>query len=328
MPHETLGEPELEELAWHWRKTLDAAHAALAASAYDRGFAPVGRRELKHLADERTSVARALDGVSNVHRFGVSLGQVALGPSDLYRVLGLPKDITLAVFNLDGVLVPSAALHAAAWREAFDAFLFERHERTRGEFRPFDPVGEYYRYLHGRPRLEGVREFLASRGIRLPEGDPGDPAGAETVHGLANRKGGALDRRLAAHRLAPLAGSMYYLEAAREAGIHRVAVSASANAPEMVEQAGLAPLVEALVDGSTMEAERLRAAPAPDTLLAAAGEVEADPGHAVAFETTAAGIAAAREAGFELVIGVGAETRGADRVVSSLGELLGGRSAP
>jgi len=331
--HPAFGAADLEELTWQWRRTLDAAQSAIgAASGYVRP--ETVRLERAHLAGERTAVARTLDAVAHVHHLDVPVSHLALPASGLRRLLGLPSDVAACVFTLDGVLVPSAAVHAAAWKETFDEFIFERVERTRGRFTPFDPVGDYFVHLHGKPRLEGVRAFLASRGIRLEEGTPDDPPGVETVHGLANRKGEALVRRLATHHLHAFAGTRYYLEVAREAGIHRVVVSASTNAPQMLETAGMSALVEQCIDGSVMASEHLRAKPAPDTLLAACAMVEAEPQHSVVFETTPAGVVAAREAGFELVVGVTMEAgsgrlpvAGADRVVGGLAELLEPRHA-
>jgi beta-phosphoglucomutase-like phosphatase (HAD superfamily) len=317
---------ELEELAWHWRQALQAAQIAARASA---GPHSPGRGHSRDLADERKLVVEGLSNLARAYRLEVAVDHLALSASDVRRLLGLPSDATTCVFNLDGVLVPSAAVHAAAWKETFDEFVLRRSERTRGEFTPFDLRGDYYAHIHGRPRLEGARALLASRGIRLAEGAPEDPSGAETVHGIANRKREVLFRRLRADQLKALAGSRHYLEIAREAGMHRIVVSASANALQMLDESGLRPLVEVCVDGATMEREHLHAKPAPDALLAGCSKIDVDPRHAVAFETTADGIVAAHTAGFELVVGVDEGTagsdlrrRGADRVVGSLAELL------
>lgn len=317
---------DVEELAWHWREALRSAQRAERASGTGRPRAP---SRSKDLAAETRQVVEGLRGLAHAYGLHVAVDHLALSVSDVQRLLGLPPDVTACVFNLDGVLVPSAAVHAAAWREAFDEFVLRRSERTHGAFAPFDLRGDYYAHIHGRPRLEGVRALLASRGIRLPEGAPGDPAGAETVHGLASRKREALLRRLSADRLNAVAGSRHYLEIAREAGLHRIVTSASANARQMLAESGLGSLVEVCVDGSTMEREHLQAKPAPDTLLAGCEKLGTDPHHAVAFETTAAGVTAAHDAGFELVVGVddGAtwphlHSQGADRVVASLAELL------
>jgi HAD superfamily hydrolase (TIGR01509 family) len=323
-----FGAADLEELAWRWRRTLDAAQGAVAAAT--RYLMPeTVHRELAQLARERSSVADELDALARLHGLRVPVSHLSLPPADLRRLLGLPADVKTCVFDLDGVLVPSAALHAAAWKETFDEFVLARSERTHGQFALFEPRGDYYACLHGRPRLDGVRAFLASRGIRLAEGEPDDRPGLETVHGLANRKRDVLLRRLAVHRLDALAGSRYYLEVAREAGIRRVVVSASANTQRLLRAAAMDDLVDVCVDGTVMATEQLRAKPAPDTLLAACAKAGSDPRHAVAFETTDAGVAAARAAGFELVVAVEADSAARalraevpDRVVAGLTELL------
>jgi HAD superfamily hydrolase (TIGR01509 family) len=319
---------DVEELSWQWREAFEAARsAAVAAAAVTRPAA--GNGHLAHLAAERKLVVADLRALARVHGLDVAVDHLAVSVADVRRLLGLPPDVTTCVFNLDGVLLASASLHAAAWKETFDQLLVRRAERTGGDFATFDPRGDYYAHIHGRPRLDGVRAFLASRGIRLPEGTPADAAETETVYGLANCKRESLLRRMAGNRLEALRGSRHYLEIAREAGLHRVVVSASANAGQMLDQAGLAPLVEACVDGSAMGVEHLHAKPAPDTLLAACSRVAGDPQHAVAFETTSAGVEAAHTAGFEVVIGVddgdlapALRREGADRVVGSLADLL------
>jgi HAD superfamily hydrolase (TIGR01509 family) len=239
--------------------------------------------------------------------------------------------VTACVFNLDGVLIGSAAVHAAAWMETFDEFILTRAERARGHFAPapFNPRTDYPAHIHGRPRLEGVRAFLASRGISLPEGRADDAPGTETVHGLANRKKVALLRRLDEHGLSAFEGARSYLELAREGGVRCAVLSASANTGTILERAGLATLVDGCVDGNTIAAEHLRPRPAPDMLLAACRQLAVEPRNAAAFETSAAGVAAARSAGFELVVGVDRGgrwkellDRGANMVISGLDEIL------
>jgi beta-phosphoglucomutase family hydrolase len=244
-------------------------------------------------------------------------------------LLGLPSAVSACVFNLDGVLIGSAALHAAAWAETFDEFILARIERTGGRFAPFNPRTDYPEYMHGKPRLEGVRAFLASRGISLPEGVNDDPPGSETVHGLASHKKEVLLRRIEERGVSAFEGSKRYLELARDAGLHCAVVSASANTDAILERAGLASLVEQRVDGNTILAERLRGKPAPDILLAACRMLGVPPQQAAAFETSSAGVAAARAGGLGLVIGVDAggqaealRNQGADLVVSGLAELL------
>jgi beta-phosphoglucomutase-like phosphatase (HAD superfamily) len=254
------------------------------------------------LVDERGDVARLLQGLTRLQADSWFVHWLS-APALTSRMLGLPGGVLACVFDLDGVLTASATLHASAWAESFDAFLMNRAKRGQREFPPFDR-SDYQRSLAGRPRLDGVRALLANRGISLPEGSPDDPPGADTVHGLANRKNEALRRRLDRDGVSAFEGSRSYLEAARLIGLRGAVVSASANTTTILEQAGLGHLIEQRIDGTTIEAERLRPKPAPDTLLAACRRLGIEPGRAAAFETTPAGIAAAREADFRLVIGV------------------------
>jgi beta-phosphoglucomutase family hydrolase len=246
-------------------------------------------------------------------------------------VLGLPEAVTAGLFDLDGVLTNTAATHDKAWKETFDAFLRERAERTGKSFVAFDPAKDYARYVDGKPRLDGVRDFLASRGITLPEGDPDDGPGAETVNGLADRKNQALLRRLREEDVEVFAGSRRYLRAARDAGLRRVVVSSSANTAEVLEVTGLATLVEGWIDGLAIAAQGLKGKPAPDTFLAGARCAGVEPAQAAVFEDALAGVEAGRAGGFGLVVGVdrtghadALRTHGADIVVSDLAELLDG----
>jgi HAD superfamily hydrolase (TIGR01509 family) len=247
-------------------------------------------------------------------------------------MLGLTDDVDACVFELEGVLTGAASVHAAAWAETFDRLLFARAERVGerlGPYAPFNPRTDYEAYLPGRPRVEGIRAFLASRGIRLPEGSPDDPPTTETVHGLAQLKNLALLRRLTIEGVQAHAGARHYLEALREAGLHAAVVSASSNAPAILAQAGLDRLVDVRIDGKKIASERLRTWPAPDVLLAACDGLHVEPRHAAAFETAAAGVAAGRAAGFREIVAVerhgGSGTmrrEGADVVVRDLNELL------
>jgi HAD superfamily hydrolase (TIGR01509 family) len=314
-------------LARDWTAALRAARRALrAAEPYLP--APELRARARSLDDERVSTMALLRGLARDQHVRATDWQIALTPSEARQLLGLPPGVRACVFNADGVLIGSAALHAAAWAQTFNEFIATRVERTGGEFTPFSTRLDYDAHIHGRPRLEGVHTFLASRGISLPLGSPSDPAGAETVFGLANRKNQALLRLLDQRPLAAYAGSRRYLELARDAELGRAVVSASANTETMLTRAGLADLIDARVDGTTIAAEHLRARPAPDVLLAACRRVGVRPERAAVFETTPAGIEAARAAGFAYIVDVD-RTReattppdGAQRVVSSLAELL------
>jgi beta-phosphoglucomutase-like phosphatase (HAD superfamily) len=324
----TLGPPDLEALAAEWWLAFDAAERALAAA---HGL--VGPDRLRafgiHLAEQHARMARALQGLARERQAGSPLVAWLGEPRLTRRVLGLPEAVEACVFELDVVLTTSEQAQMEAWADTFDDFLVERAERGRQELVPFDRRRDYARWIGGRTRLEGVRLFLSSRGIRLPEGTAGDPPTAETVHGLANRKNERLQRRLRLEGVTAFAGSRSYLQAARIFGVHRAVVSASANTAAILERAGLARLVEQRVDGEAFDAERLRAKPAPDSLLSACRRLAVDPARSAAFESTKAGVAAARAAGFNLVIGVRRDgqvaplgPRDADLVVNDLADLL------
>jgi beta-phosphoglucomutase family hydrolase len=243
--------------------------------------------------------------------------------------LGLPSRIRACLFDLDGVLTQTARVHAAAWKEMFDTFLRERAARTGDAFAPFDPVTDYTHYVDGKPRYDGVRSFLASRGIELPEGDPSDPPSAETVCGLGNRKNELVLALLKRDGVQVYEGSVRYVRAVRDAGLHRAVVSASANCRDVLEAAGIENLFEIRIDGIVVEERHLKGKPAPDTFLAAAEELGAKPAEAAVFEDALAGVEAGRAGQFGFVVGVDrAEQRkallehGADVVVTDLAELL------
>ena len=247
-------------------------------------------------------------------------------------MLGLPAHVTACLFDLDGVLTQTARVHNAAWTATFDDFLRRRAAVTGEPFRPFDPGSDYNRYVDGRPRADGVRTFLASRGIVLPEGQPDDPSDAETVNGIGNRKNVLLLEQLRTHGVDVFPGSVTYLKAATAAGLRRAVVTASANGREVVAAAGLEPLLEARVDGLVARAQGLRGKPHPDTFLEGAKLLGVDPANAVVFEDALAGVAAGRAGGFGYVVGVdrvgqAAELRehGADVVVTDLADLLHAR---
>src|SRR6266508_5689380 len=136
-------------------------------------------------------------------------------------MLGLPPTIRACLFDLDGVLTQTATAHAAAWKEMFDAFLRARAAETGEAFVPFDPVADYRAYVDGKPRYDGVRSFLASRGIELPEGEPSDPPDAETVTGLGNRKNELVLALIRRNGVEAYDGSVHYVHAVRQAGLRR-----------------------------------------------------------------------------------------------------------
>jgi beta-phosphoglucomutase family hydrolase len=238
--------------------------------------------------------------------------------------LALPPTIRACLFDLDGVLTPTAQVHAAAWKATLDAFLGEQG----GPFMPFG-ADDYGRYVDGRPRADGVRSFLAARGISMPEGDPGDPPTAQSVHGLGNRKNDLVLSLLEEGGVEAYPGSLDFVRAARDEGLACAVVSASTNCREVLAAAGIDSLFAVEVDGLVAEREGLRGKPAPDTFLAAAGALDVAPSDAAVFEDALAGVAAGRAGAFGLVVGVdragrAAELRahGADVVVSDLAELL------
>lgn len=247
-------------------------------------------------------------------------------------MLGLPDYITACLFDLDGVLTPTADVHRAAWEETFNVYLRDRVARTGDRFVPFDPGPDYHTYVDGKARADGVRSFLASRGITLPEGSPDDAPDLETVNGIGNRKNVVLLARLRERGVEPYPGSVAYLEAVKKAGLRRAVVSASANCREVLVAARIEHLLEVRVDGLTARAEQLRGKPEPDTFLAAAAKLGVGPKHAAVFEDAQAGVAAGRAGEFGLVVGVdrvqdgrqadALRRNGADIVVRDLAELL------
>lgn len=244
-------------------------------------------------------------------------------------MLGLPAHVTACLFDLDGVLTQTAKVHNAAWTETFNAFLRDRAAATGEPYRPFDPGPDYNRYVDGRQRADGVRSFLASRGITLPEGTPDDPPEADTVNGVGNRKNVILLKRIHTDGVDVYPGSVAYLEAAAAAGLRRAVVSASANCRAVVAAAGLDPLLEARVDGVVARERGLRGKPHPDTFVAGADLLGVAPANAAVFEDALAGVAAGRAGGFGYVVGVDRvgqaeelRAHGADVVVTDLAELL------
>jgi beta-phosphoglucomutase family hydrolase len=245
-------------------------------------------------------------------------------------MLGLPAHIEACLFDLDGVLTDTAALHAAAWKETFDEYLREHADQRGADLRPFDVDADYPAYVDGKPRADGVRDFLAARGITLPEGSPDDPPGSQTVNGIGNRKNAAVQRLLRDEGVRVFEDARLYLRAAARAGLRRAVVSSSANTREVLDVAGLSHDVEARVDGATIHARGLRGKPAPDAFWEAARMLDVDPGDAAVFEDALAGVAAGRSGGFGLVVGVDRvghddqlRAHGADVVVRELTELLG-----
>jgi beta-phosphoglucomutase family hydrolase len=238
-------------------------------------------------------------------------------------VLGLPDAITACLFDLDGVLTKTAEVHARAWKESFDVFL-----KGRGE-KPFDLVRDYDEYVDGKPRLDGVRDFLTSRGIELPEGSADDAPSAQTIQGLANAKNGLVLRLIHDDGVEAYEGSVRYLHAARDAGLRRAVVSSSHNCHDVLVAAGIEDLLEVRIDGIVAEERGLEGKPAPDTFLEAARVLGVEPGRAAVFEDALAGVQAGHAGRFGHVVGVDRAgqrdallAHGATVVVDDLAELL------
>jgi beta-phosphoglucomutase family hydrolase len=241
----------------------------------------------------------------------------------------LPDGITTCLFDLDGVLTQTAKIHAQAWKQMFDDFLRDWAERSGEPFEEFDRPTDYDEYVDGKPRLDGVRSFLESRGIELPMGSPSDPAEAETVHALGTRKNDLVLELIRQQGVEPYEGSVRFAEAVRDGGMRRAVVSSSTNCRDVLVAAGIDHLFEARIDGVVAEREQLAGKPAPDTFLAGARLLGAEPAEAVVFEDALAGVEAGRAGDFGWVVGVdrsgqaeALRRRGADVVVQDLAELL------
>jgi beta-phosphoglucomutase family hydrolase len=246
-------------------------------------------------------------------------------------LLGLPDQIKVLLFDLDGVLTQTMKVHQAAWKQMFDAYLKERADRTGEPFEEFTR-NDYEAYVDGKPRFDGVRSFLESRSIELPEGTPDDPPAAETIGGLGNRKNALVLEVMAKDGVDAYPGTVKYLDAVREhGGLRAAVVSSSSNAEQALEAAGIADRFEARVDGRTIQSEGLKGKPAPDTFLQGAKLLGVDPSEAAVFEDALAGVQAGHAGNFGFVVGVnrgddaqrrGLAEHGADIVVDDLEELL------
>jgi beta-phosphoglucomutase family hydrolase len=238
-------------------------------------------------------------------------------------VLGLPDAVRVCLFDLDGVLTKTATVHFAAWKRTFDGFL-RQHDPGQEPFSQLD----YNRYVDGKHRADGVRGFLASRGITLPEGSAGDPPDAATVQGIATRKNALVLQELEEHGVEVYPGSVDYLRAVKKAGLATAVVTASANGEQVIKAAGFADLIDARVDGVVAARDHLRGKPEPDTFLAGAKALGVEPAQAVVFEDAISGVQAGRAGRFGYVVGVdrvgqaeALRDAGADVVVQDLSEL-------
>ncbi|VVJ21048.1 Beta-phosphoglucomutase (EC [Amycolatopsis camponoti] len=238
---------------------------------------------------------------------------------------GLPETITACLFDLDGVLTGTAVLHSQAWKRTFDEFLRARDGDGFQEFTDRD----YATYVDGRPRADGVREFLRSRGIELPEGTPDDPPDAPTVNGVGNRKNELVLKIIDENGVNTYPGSVRYLEAVKAAGLRIGVVTSSANGAKVLDAGDLTKYVEARVDGLTIREQHLKGKPAPDSFLAGAAALGVEPAHAAVFEDAQSGVQAGKAGNFGYVVGVNRadqaealKAHGADIVVDDLADLL------
>ena len=244
-------------------------------------------------------------------------------------MLGLPDGVTACLFDLDGVLTKTAKVHAAAWKQMFDDYLRARADQRGEAFVEFDLHDDYDEYVDGKPRYDGVRSFLASRGIELAQGSPKDDPSQETIDGLGNRKNAIVLQIIRERGVEPYEGSVGYVKAARDAGLRRAVVSSSTNCRDVLEHAGILDLFEEIIDGVVADSEHLRGKPAPDTFLAGARALGVEPKQGVVFEDALAGVEAGRAGKFGFVVGVdrvgqaeALKRHGADVVVRDLAELL------
>jgi beta-phosphoglucomutase family hydrolase len=232
-------------------------------------------------------------------------------------VTRLPDAITACLFDLDGVLTKTAAVHAKAWKQTFDE---ELHRREGDGFTPFDAHEDYDAYVDGLPRYDGVRKFMESRGYQLSE---------DEIHTIGDRKNALVLALIDEGGVQVYEGSVRFLEAVKAEGRRTAVVSSSANCQQVIEAAGIAHLLEVRVDGNTIVEEGLRGKPAPDSFLAAAKKLGVEPAHAAVFEDALAGVESGRAGDFGYVVGVdrvgqadALRAHGADIVVEDLAELL------
>lgn len=240
-----------------------------------------------------------------------------------------PTRFDAVLFDLDGVLTATAAVHAACWKQVFDRFLRQRPQVLEEPFRPFDLNNDYRLYVDGKPRYEGVKSFLASRGIILPYGNPDSPSSEDTICGLGNRKDELFEQVLERTGVEVYDDSVQWVRYLRSLGIKIAVVSSSRQCASVLKAAGISDLFELRVDGVTVDELHLKGKPFPDTFLKAAELLGVNPKRAVVVEDALAGVQAGQSGGFGLVIGVARSntpellrSNGASLVVTSLREML------
>jgi beta-phosphoglucomutase family hydrolase len=244
-------------------------------------------------------------------------------------MLGLPDTVRGLLFDLDGVLTQTAKVHAAAWKHMFDDYLRARSHRDHTKFVPFDAHDDYDTYVDGKPRADGTRSFLASRGIELPEGAADDGPDVESIVGLGNRKNQLVLQMIHDEGVEPYPGSVRYLQAVRAANLPHAVVSSSTNCHDVLVAAGIADYFDHEIDGHVAEQQHLHGKPAPDTYLAGAKLIGVEPSATAVFEDALAGVASGKAGGFGTVVGVDRVGQhdallqnGATMVVDDLGDLL------
>jgi beta-phosphoglucomutase-like phosphatase (HAD superfamily) len=307
---------DLDTIASGWQAALDAGSRALDANGHVLLPHEMSERR-QALARDRREISDLLSGLAAA--LGMAPKPWLSARPVTSRMLGLGSEARACIFDLDGVLTDSGALHAAAWAETLDPLLASLAHTTPWALAPFDPHTDYVLYFDGRTRLDGIRMFLEGRGLHLPEA---------TVLEIARRKGELLEGRLAHRGIAARADARRFLQAAGYAHLGRAVVSASTTTLSMLEDAQLLQLVDVRVDAATIRAEHLHPRPAPDLLLAACAELGVAPSEAVSLTHSGAGIAACLAAGMPAIgIASGEEAErlrdcGAERVVPSLSGLL------
>jgi beta-phosphoglucomutase family hydrolase len=233
------------------------------------------------------------------------------------------------LLDLDGVITDTANIHAACWKEMFDEYLQKRATQRGEAFRPFDLATDYRLYVDGKPRFDGVRDFLTARGIQLPEGSPDDPPQVETVGGLGNRKNDLVNEAIEDTGVEPYEGSVKLIHQLHHQGFKIAVVTSSQNCTAVLKAAKLDAFFHVRVDGNTILAQQLAGKPAPDTFLIAAKLLGVEPTRTVVIEDAISGVQAGFNGNFALVIGVARkgnaeelQHHGAHLVVNDLGELV------
>ncbi|MEP6888079.1 MAG: beta-phosphoglucomutase family hydrolase [Nitrospirales bacterium] len=244
----------------------------------------------------------------------------------------MPLDLTrfnAALFDLDGVVTKTAAVHARAWQHLFNDYLRADSIRTGRAFRPFDIEYDYRQYVDGKPRYEGVKSFLDSREIALPWGAPDDGPEEDTIYGLGNKKDGYFQKYLGETGVDVYPETVRFLRMVRDHGMKTAVVSSSNHCAQVLDAAGLTSLFDTRIDGHETQRLHLRGKPAPDTFLEAARRLDVAPQRAMVIEDAQAGVEAGRNGGFGLVIGLDHRNQaealrqhGADIVAADLAEFL------